>query len=159
MMIRKLAIVCLAGLGLFTASCLPFGFKPLSPEPKLEVDRDQHDFGSIPPTEPVQTVFKVANRGGKTLEISRIQTSCGCTAGMMDSQTIKPGETSRLKVTYDPRGKSGRQGKTLWLYTNDPQNTQKQLSIIADVTVGTPMQQPVIPPADNAVPVSGPGKK
>ena len=158
-MMRRTTIVCLAGLALFTASCLSFGFKPVSPDPRLEVDRVQHDFGTIPPTEKVEAVFNVANKGAKTLEISRIQTSCGCTAGMMDSQTIKPGETSRLKVTYDPRGKSGRQAKTLMLFTNDPQNPQKQLSISADVIASAPIQQPATPPAGNAVPASAPEKK
>ena len=151
MMIRRLFVVCLAGLAVLTVSCLPFGLKPVSPDPKLEVDREQHDFGSIPPTEPVQTVFKVANRGGKTLEITRIQTSCGCTAAMMDSQTIKPGEVSSLKVTFDPRGRSGQQSRTLWLFSSDPHNPQKQLNVTADVAPIAP------PPADNSVP-AGAGK-
>jgi len=154
-MMRRTTIVCLAGLALFTASCLSFGFKPVSPDPRLEVDRVQHDFGTIPPTEKIEAVFNVTNKGAKTLEISRIQTSCGCTAAMMDSQTIKPGETSRLKVTFDPRGKNGRQGKTLWLYTNDPQNPQKQLSIIADITAVTPVQQSAPPSATSSIPSSG----
>ena len=45
-MMRRTTIVCLAGLALFTASCLSFGFKPVSPDPRLEVDRVQHDFGT-----------------------------------------------------------------------------------------------------------------
>lgn len=110
------------------------------------MDQTQHDFGQIPATDTVQTVFKVKNTGGKTLEISRIQTSCGCTAAMMDSQSLKPGESSRLKVTFDPRGKAGRQARTLWLFTNDPlpENQQKQLVVIADIQAVTPMQQPAI---------------
>jgi len=145
-MSKKHTLIYLMALALGTTSCFPFGFKPKSAEPKLEVDAAQHDFGSIPATDTVQTVFKVKNSGGKTLEISRIQTSCGCTAAMMDSQSLKPGESSRLKVTFDPRGKSGRQARTLWLFTNDPdpQNQQKQLVIQADIQALTPMQQPQI---------------
>jgi len=153
MMMRRTTIVCLAGLAVFAASCLPYGVKPVSQEPKLEVDRASHDFGAIPPTEGVETVFTVSNKGAKTLEISRIQTSCGCTAGMMDSQTIKPGETSRLRVTFDPRGKNGREGRTLWIYSNDPLNQKQQISIMATVAALT--QQPTPPPAANTVPAPG----
>jgi hypothetical protein len=134
----------LAVVAIATTSCFPFGFKPFSSDPLLVVDRPQHDFGAIPATDVVQTVFKVSNNGGKTLEISRIQTSCGCTAGMMDSQTIKPGGSSRLKVTFDPRGKHGRQARTLWLFSNDPKNPQQQLVIMSDIMALTPTQQPQI---------------
>lgn len=152
MTMRMTRIACLAGLALLTTSCVPFGVKLFASDPKLEVDRVQHDFGSIPPTDSVEAIFNITNKGGKPLEITRIQTSCGCTAGMMDSKTVNPGATNRLKVTYDPRGKNGRQEKTLWLFTNDPKNAQKQLNISADVVSATQIQQPSSPPA----PVSGP---
>ena len=145
-MSKKNTLTLILVLALGTTSCFPFSFKPKSSEPKLEVDTTQHDFGTIPATDTVQTVFKVRNTGGKTLEISRIQTSCGCTAAMMGSQSLKPGESSPLKVTFDPRGKAGRQARTLWLFTNDPDpaNAQKQLVIQADIQALTPMQQPKI---------------
>jgi hypothetical protein len=145
-MSKKNTLICLFALALATTSCFPFSFKPKSTEPKLQLDQTSHDFGAIPATDTVQTVFNVKNVGGKTLEISRIQTSCGCTAAMMDSQSLKPGESSRLKVTFDPRGKAGRQARTLWLFTNDPDpaNQQKQLVIQADIQALTPMQQPAI---------------
>ena len=145
-MSKKNTLLSLFALALVATSCFPFSFKPKSTEPKLEIDRVQHDFGAIPATDTVQTVFKVRNAGGKTLEISRIQTSCGCTAAMMDSQSLKPGESSRLKVTFDPRGKAGRQARTLWLFTNDPDpaNAQKQIVIMSEIQALTPMQQPAI---------------
>jgi len=145
-MSKKNTLIYLFALALATTSCFPFSFKPKSAEPKLEVNVAQHDFGAIPATDTVQTVFQVKNTGGKTLEISRIQTSCGCTAAMMGSQSLKPGESSPLKVTFDPRGKAGRQARTLWLFTNDPDpaNAQKQLVIMADIQALTPMQQPAI---------------
>lgn len=127
-----------------TISCWPFSFKPSSSDPVLVVDKAQVDFGAIPATDVVQDVVKVTNKGGKTLEISRIQTSCGCTAGVMDSQTIKPGDSSRIKITFDPRGKHGRQARTLWIFSNDPKNPQQQLVVMSDIMALTPVQQPQI---------------
>jgi hypothetical protein len=158
-MIAKHRLIGLALVALATSSCWPFGFRPVSPDPRLVVDREQHDFGSIPPTETVEAVFTVSNTGGKTLEITKIQTSCGCTAGMMDSQSILSGKSSRLRVTYDPRGKNGPQHRVLTLSTNDPLNPQKQLGIHANVAAVAPPQPAATPPAPNAVPASGPEKR
>jgi hypothetical protein len=151
------ALLTLAVVAIAAVSCFPFSFKPFGSDPMLVVDRAQHDFGAIPATDMVQTVFKVSNNGGKTLEISRIQTSCGCTAGMMDSQTVKPGTTSRLKVTFDPRGKHGRQARTLWLFSNDPKNPQQQLVVISDIMALTPTQQPQIQIMPSTTTTGAPG--
>ena len=153
---KTTTLISLLAVAIATTSCFPFGFKPVSSDPVLVVDRAQHDFGAIPATDVVQTVFTVKNTGGKTLEISRIQTSCGCTAGMMDSQTIKPGGTSRLKVTFDPRGKHGRQARTLWLFSNDPKNPQQQLAVMSDIMALTPTAQPQIQIMPSATVTGGP---
>jgi hypothetical protein len=158
-MINRHRLVCLVLVALAASSCWPFGFRPVSPDPRLVVDRERHDFGTIPPTDTVEAVFTVSNTGGKTLEITKVQTSCGCTAGMMDSQSILPGKSSRLRVTYDPRGKNGPQNRALTLFTNDPQNPQKQLGISANVAAVAPIQPPATPPAAGTVPASGSGQK
>ncbi len=156
---RKPAMACLAGLSVLMASCLSSGFKPVSPDPRVELDRGQHDFGTIPPTETVQTVFMVTNRGGRNLEISGVQSSCGCTGGVMDSRTIRPGETGRLTVYYNPRGWNGPQAKTITLFTNDPQTPQTPLGISANVAADVPTQPPVVSPASPAVPAPGSGQR
>lgn len=140
-------IACAVLLALAMAACWPFGFRPVSPDPRLALDREQHNFGDIPPTESVATVFTVSNTGGKTLDIARVQTTCGCTAGMMDSQKIEPGKSSRLRVGFDPRGKNGPQHKVLTLFTNDPMNPQKQIGITANIVSTPPPQAPAVPPA------------
>jgi len=128
------------------ASCLTGGFRPQSPDPVLWVEADRYDFGNIPATEPVGKVFKVTNKGGKDLNISRVQTTCGCTAAVLDSQMLKPGESTRLKVTFDPRGKGGPQTRPVWIYSNDPKAPQKSLTITSNVLNVTP------PPTSSAFP-------
>jgi len=155
-MIEKRRFIFLGLVALATSSCWPFGFRPVSPDPRLVVDRQEHNFGTIPPTENVETVFTVSNTGGKTLEITKVQTSCGCTAGMMDSQSILPGKSSRLRVAYDPRGKNGQQHKVLTLFTNDPLNPQKALSIWANiVATPLPVEQPATPAPVNTGTATG----
>ncbi len=141
---RRILLPTLVLAALAASSCLPFLFRPVSPDPTITTDRDKHDFGTIPGTEVVETKFKVRNVGGKTLEISRVQTSCGCTSSVIGSQSLKPGASCELSVKYDPRGRSGRQARTIWLFSNDPKTPQKQLVIISDVPSLSPAQDPQI---------------
>ena len=130
---------------ILAASCLP-GARPQSPDPVLWVEADRHDFGNIPATQPVEKVFKVTNKGGKDLNITRVQTTCGCTSSVMDNQLLKPGESTRLKVTFDPRGKSGPQTRPVWIYSNDPKTPQKSVTITSNVLNEVP------PPSSAAFP-------
>ena len=124
-----------------TAGCLGTGsFKPQSPDPVVWVDSDRHDWGSVEPTAPVEHVFAVKNLGGAGLNIARVQTSCGCTAAVMDHQFLKPGEETRLKVTFDQRGRHGTQTRTVWIHSNDPKTPQKQIVIQATIA------EPATPP-------------
>jgi len=125
-----------------TASCLAGGagsFKPTSPDPVCWVDSERHDWGTIPPTEPVEHVFRVRNTGGAPLNIARVQTSCGCTAAVLDHQYLKPGEETRLKITFDPRGRNGQQTRTVWIHSNDPKTPQKQILIQSTIEAPAPV--------------------
>jgi hypothetical protein len=127
---KKAAALSILSLGL--ASCLGLGgFKPESPDPMVWTDSVQHDFGNIPGTETVSHEFTVLNRGGTPLNITRVQTSCGCTAAVLGHQFLKPGESTKLKVTFDPRGRMGTQSRTVTIHSNDPKTPQKQLTISA----------------------------
>ncbi len=151
-MLRKLAPVLLAALSI--TSCLPGGFKPESPDPVVWVDADKHDWGTITAAAPVEHVFKVKNTGGAGLNIARVQTSCGCTAAVMDHQFLKPGEETRLKVTFDPRGRHGSQTRTIWIHSNDPKTPQKQIVISSNIE-DAPAQAPFPTVQASPVPTSG----
>ena len=141
-------------LAVLTASCMggPESFKPTSPDPVAWVDSDRHDWGTIPATDPVEHVFRVRNMGGAPLNIARVQTSCGCTAAVLDHQYLKPGEETRLKITFDPRGRNGQQTRTVWIHSNDPKTPQKQ--ILIQSTIEAPAA-PVIAPAPSSSTVMG----
>jgi len=137
----------------FTASsCAILGSRPESPDPVVWVDTAQHDFGDITGAETVSHVFTVKNKGGKPLNILRVQTSCGCTAAVLDKQFLKPGEASRLKVTFDPRGRHGQNSRTVYINSNDPKTPQKQITITANIAPPPSAPQPqitgtIVPPA------------
>jgi len=149
------------------ASCLAGGFRPVSPDPVLWVNDDRHDFGDVSGMETVSHVFTVRNMGAKDLSVDRVQTSCGCTAAVLGQQLLPSGATTQLKVTFDPRGRQGRQGRTIWIHSNDPNMPRKQLLIIANIQAPAPTpspeasaaEEPAAPQSQEALPSSPAGQE
>ena len=67
--------------------------------------------------------------------IAKTKTSCGCTVSEPEKTTLKPGETTNIKVTFYTAGKSGKESKDIHVYTNDPGNPEPTLKILANVLV------------------------
>lgn len=102
--------------------------------PKIVFKEDVHDFGSVPRGPELQYNFKFTNKGNAVLNIERVQTSCGCTGATVGEKTeYKKNESGEIKITFNTQGRSGHQEKTISVYSNDPENPQKDLKISCDV--------------------------
>jgi hypothetical protein len=98
----------------------------------IKFDRYEHNFGKIDEGKSVETVFKFTNSGSKDLIISDAKGSCGCTVPYFPKEPIKPGASSEIKVSYDSKGKSGVQNKSVTITANtDPAITT--LNITSEV--------------------------
>jgi hypothetical protein len=99
--------------------------------PRISFPKMVYDFGTINQGEVITTDYE-----GKTeLKILKTKTSCGCAASEPEKKVLKPGEKSRIKVTYNSAGKSGKETKTITVITNDPVNTSVVLNITGHVEV------------------------
>lgn len=68
----------------------------------------EHDFGYIKEAKgAVSHTFELKNTGDKPLVILQVVTSCGCTRPEFPTKPIKPGKTAKIKVTFNPAGRSG----------------------------------------------------
>ncbi len=113
-------------------------FAPLSPEelaeaPKLAVSDKVHDFGKIEKDAVVTTEFTLTNEGKTSLNIRQTASNCGCTTTELPVMDLKPGASTTMKVTFDSKGRRGRQYKTVTIFSNDPANPTQVLSIRAEV--------------------------
>lgn len=86
--------------------------------PKIELDKEIHDFGAITEGDVVETEFIVKNTGETDLIISDAKGSCGCTVPEPPKDPIKPGASAPIKVSFDSKNKPGEQEKTVTLTTN-----------------------------------------
>jgi len=95
-----------------------------------------HDFGQIPADQAVEKDFQITNLGDTELVIEDVSASCGCTAAAVGDSTVGPGETTTVRVSYDPRhnqefGKFVT--KQVRIKSNDPLVPLAEFTIQADV--------------------------
>lgn len=102
--------------------------------PRIESATALYDMGTIPNDAPGEGEFAIFNRGTAPLVISKVSTSCGCTQGKAVDTTVPPGGQTAIKVTVDPfRIPQFTSRKTLTIITNDPENPQVKVDVVARV--------------------------
>ncbi|MBS1514949.1 MAG: DUF1573 domain-containing protein [Bacteroidetes bacterium] len=107
--------------------------------PKLNFSEKQKDFGKILQGDIVQYEFDFINDGDTTLEITNVQTSCGCTAATVgEKNKYAPGEKGKIRITFNSNGKVGKIEKTVLVQSNSPApNDQIILTLNFDVKLPT----------------------
>jgi hypothetical protein len=149
---RRPAYALFAVVILVIASLLAYGLLSGLPAPKISVSPLTYQFGTISQNE-VSTTAYIENEGDSDLVISGISTSCGCTSavltvrgrespvfGMHDnpqgwSETISPGETATLEVTYDAslHPDVGPVLRIVYIRSNDPSDPEVEIELRATV--------------------------
>jgi hypothetical protein len=109
--------------------------------PVFQVVTTTIDLGKINGSTLNDVEFKFTNVGKSDLMIRQVRSSCGCTAVQQGPQNegIKPGQSSSIKATFNSGSYSGKVTKAIYVYTNDPKNSEVVLMLNADV------QQPAVP--------------
>ena len=102
--------------------------------PKIQMDEEIFDFGEMKEGESVTHDFILKNIGGANLIISSAKGSCGCTVPEWPKEPIAKEEEATIKVTFNSKGKSGKQNKTVTLVTNAIPNT-KVITITGNVII------------------------
>ena len=92
---------------------------------EISLELAERDFGTIWDYESVTTTFPFTNTGSKTLVLSRLKAGCGCTTPVADKTILKPGERGTITVTFDPRGKAGKQDKKVTIFSNSVKDPEK----------------------------------
>lgn len=78
-------------------------------------------FPDMVPGDEVRHVFVIANPVDTPLCITRVRTSCGCTAGSVEPETIAPHGEGKLEVVFKTIGRTGPQRKHIFVSTDSLQ--------------------------------------
>ena len=103
--------------------------------PVFRISSNTYDLGKIKGSTQNDVEFTFKNEGKRDLIIRHIRSTCGCTAVQQGNQGvgIKPGESSTIKATFNSGGYTGKVTKAIYVYTNDPKNSEIVLMINAEV--------------------------
>jgi len=107
----------------------------LEKAPVFKVASTTVDLGKIKGGTQNEVEFKFTNEGKNDLILRHVRASCGCTAVQQGSQGvgIKAGESSSIKATFNSGSYKGKVTKAIYVYTNDPKNSEVVLMLSADV--------------------------
>jgi hypothetical protein len=103
--------------------------------PIFRLESNTFDLGKIKGSTQNEVEFKFTNAGKSDLLIRNIRATCGCTAIQQGTQGvgIKPGQSSSIKATFSSGSYNGKVTKAIYVYTNDPQNSEIVLMLNAEV--------------------------
>ncbi|MDR1525527.1 MAG: DUF1573 domain-containing protein [Tannerella sp.] len=82
-------------------------------------NRVVHDFKTVSESGGlIECEFTLTNTGDNPLVITKVTTSCGCTASDWTKEPIGAGKQGFVKVSFDPKGRKGEFVKSLTVFTN-----------------------------------------
>lgn len=113
-------------------------YAPLSPEelqkaPQAVLKESSIDLGLTPPGSTLERKFSVTNKGKKELKIKSLQGNCICITADTERKSIKPGDSTVVRIVFKPQNRAGTQQKAIAIYTNDPRNPVQWLTVQVNV--------------------------
>jgi hypothetical protein len=128
-LIASLFLVCLTQL---TAFAQENANASTASGPRIVFTEKSHDFGDIQQGDQVNYTFKFTNTGTEPLLLSRVETTCGCTATNWTKDPVAPGHTGEVSATFNSTGKKGMQRKVITIYSNAT-NPKETVAIVSNV--------------------------
>ena len=104
-------------------------------QPKIKFKETAWNFGKVKQGELLSHEFVFTNEGDATLVIQKVSTSCGCTAALVSADKIPPGKEGRIEIKFDTRGYGGPVNKLVYVDSNDPGESHRQLEVAADIEI------------------------
>lgn len=88
----------------------------------IQFDSLLMDFGLVYTHGATVCEFPFRNVGTQPLKILSIQKACGCAKAEATPRELAPGQSGKITVTFDLKGRQGDQRQNIFIKTNDPQN-------------------------------------
>ncbi|MEY3542590.1 MAG: hypothetical protein RLZZ204_1402 [Bacteroidota bacterium] len=79
--------------------------------------------------------FEFTNTGTEMLIIKNVSASCGCTIPEKPEEPIAPGQSAKIKATFDSKGRAGLNQKAITVIANTKETVH---TLIFDVEVNNP---------------------
>jgi len=105
----------------------------LSP-PGITFTQEKISFGDVKQGPQLTGEFEFTNTGTSLLVIKKIQPACGCTGVIADEKKeFQPGESGKIKFTFNTEGRTGVNEKAITVETNDPTHPTKVVTFTCNI--------------------------
>jgi hypothetical protein len=101
----------------------------VSSGPRIQFSNTVHDFGKVSGGEVVKHTFFFTNTGKATLEVSNVQTSCGCTTAGDWTRRVEPGQSGSIPIQFNTGNFNGTVMKQITVMCNDASQGTVRLDI------------------------------
>ncbi|OAI56918.1 hypothetical protein AYO49_03235 [Verrucomicrobiaceae bacterium SCGC AG-212-N21] len=110
---------------------------PVTAESKGALAFDNHpiELKPRPEDEEIATSFTFTNTSTKPLTITGLESTCSCLEASLDKRTYAPGEKGSGKAVFKVTNFTGRNIKTIHIYSDNPEFPDQVVSFILDVPV------------------------
>jgi hypothetical protein len=105
----------------------------LKKAPQLKLENASADFGRVKQNSSTSRELSLTNTGKKELSIKAIQGNCTCISASAAKKLLKPGESGKIIISFNPQDRKGTQTKAITVYSNDPQNPVQRVTLSAYV--------------------------
>ena len=107
--------------------------KEIANAPQIVFEDISFYFGKTKSKDKIDHDYKFKNEGKSDLIIRKIRSTCGCTTVAPEKKVIKPGESSSVKVIFNPGTRKGKQNKSIYVISNDPKKSNIRLTIKGEI--------------------------
>jgi hypothetical protein len=94
----------------------------LAPVAAISFKKKTFNFGIIKPDQVVEHTYVFTNTGGSPLKVTDVKPGCGCTTPDWTKEEVAPGDSGKITVRFDPKGKVGKQKKSVEVSSNTVPN-------------------------------------
>ena len=102
--------------------------------PIMAFDQEKLDLGDVQQGPKVNGEFSFTNKGANVLIIKNIVPSCGCTGVVQDEKKeYQPGESGKVKFTFNTEGRVGKNDKTITVETNEPKDFKRSVMFTVNI--------------------------
>ncbi len=103
-------------------------------QPRLEIPEGaKFTLGKVYRGEVVERTLTLKNTGSDTLQVQRVDASCGCTGTVVSSRSIPAGAKGTLRVTFNSKNFSGQVHKSITITSNAANAPQLVVEFTADI--------------------------
>ena len=99
----------------------------------LKFDSTHVKIQAKPAQEELPVTFKFVAEGEKSVQITKVETTCGCLKAKADKATYKSGEKGVIDSVFSVGSFEGEHIKSLYIHTDDPENERIHLKVSVNV--------------------------